>query len=250
MKKVNNMLDQLFPKNIPVIFLHAHPDDESFLSACLIQELTQKGRNVTVVYCSAKYKKDKSITKIRRIEAKNACELLGAKSLFLDFYDALYEEETLCFYKNPIEKIYHNLTLKIPKLKSQKYVVVSYDKNGGYGHKDHVKVHELGQYLKKLHSEISLFEITINRTRMQNWLSSSSSKLSSQKLPKTQFWSRNYGIPESKINYYFSGSKNEIIAKYNSLQEHKTQMSKTGFPLSLNLKEFREVLGIEYLLQY
>lgn len=249
MKKVNNILDQLFPQDMPIIFLHAHPDDESFLSACLIQELIQKGRNVTVVYCSAKHKKGRSITKRRQTEAKNACKLLGVGCVFLDFYDALYEWETLCFYKSSLEKIYNNLILKIPKFKTQKYVVVSYDKNGGYGHRDHIKIHNLGKYLKKLHSEINLFEITINRTRMQKWLASSSSKLSLQELPKTQFWSQNYGTPKRMINYYFFASKREIITKYNSLQEHKTQMSNKEFPLSLDQREFRNVFGIEYLLQ-
>lgn len=169
-----NSLSVKLEKRYPfVIFLHAMP----FLGAS--QSILSNFESDVKKYLDSgleSYKKEYNFKHYKE-----------AKGIFLDFYDALSEEDSLCFYKNPIEKIYHNLILQIPKFKKQRYVVVSCDKNGGYGYKDHLKVHELGQYLKKLHSGINLFEITINRTKMEKWLNSSSFKLSPQEFPKIQF---------------------------------------------------------------
>lgn len=42
-------------------------------------------------------------------------------------------------------------------------VLLSYDRNGGYGHRDHVKVHEVGKRAAELAGDVRLLEATIPR---------------------------------------------------------------------------------------
>ena len=110
MRDIQKSFDSLFPIKKPVIFLHAHPDDESFLSAGLIQELVSKGRKVIIVYTAAGISIDKPITILRQKEARRVGNLLKVhKVLFLDFCDIKFTKEN--------KKGILNYSLKVINLK-------------------------------------------------------------------------------------------------------------------------------------
>src|SRR3989338_635372 len=94
MNELNLLSDSVFPGGYPVVFFHAHPDDEAFLSAGLINELIKSGRECLVLYGAAAIVDGVEKTALRQSEAKKSCELLSISSaLFLEFCEPKYSQK-------------------------------------------------------------------------------------------------------------------------------------------------------------
>jgi len=252
MKRINNKLEKHFPSSNSIILLHAHPDDESFLSAGLINELCAK-RNCLIIYCAAALIDGVSLGTIRQKEALMSCRRLGLKNhpLYLDYCESRYsqtEKTKLLFLENP--KTIAKSIWQI--VKRQKYkvplTVISYDKNGGYGNKDHVVLHQAGRSLFETHPEVeNLYEVTICRENMLDWLKKARKRLDKSSLPKLSYWVKNFGLSKKEIQFYFELSKKQVDIKRKALNDHKSQISVESFPLNINYEDFRKVFGKEYL---
>ena len=156
MNNVSDHIETYFLSHTAV-FLHAHPDDESFLSAGLINQLVSLKRNCFVVYCAASLVDGMSETVVRQREAFKACSLLGINPpIFLGFCDAKYAKN----HARPLinqnvgyasGNLWENIEVKKVKLP---ICLVSYDQNGGYGNHDHRVVHAIGRSVQKEHGNI------------------------------------------------------------------------------------------------
>lgn len=255
MKKINEYFDKYFPRSHSVVFLHAHPDDESFLSAGLISRLSHK-RNCHVIYCAASLVKGQRKTTLRQEEAEKACSILGLGSnriSYLDFCEPKYTEiGAKPFYReNPGDIA--SLICDVIKRGRMDFPIclVSYDRNGGYGNKDHVILHKAGRIIEKRQRKATiLYEVTINRDNMLNWLSDAKKRLPKEALPKLSYWAREFGLPESEIDFFYELNSGEIETKKKSLSAHKSQIKSDLFPMNLFPKDFKKIFGREYLGSY
>jgi LmbE family N-acetylglucosaminyl deacetylase len=252
MIKFNNLINKVFPKEYNIVFFHDHPDDESFLSAGLLNELTLRGRKCTVVFGVAAIVNRRVQTIARQKEIIKACNILGVSSiLYLDFCDFKYSKDGSPSFKNEkIAKISQNLLSVLHKNGIQSpFILVSYDRNGGYGNVDHKKINAVGRdfYRRYKNSVISLFELTINRDKMFKWLGIAKRKFSSQFMPKLSYWSDRFGLPEDQIAYYYQLTERQIALKRRALMAHKSQNKSDEFPLSLSDDDFKELFGYEFI---
>ena len=247
------MFEEVFPKSLPVVFLHAHPDDEAFLSAGLINELLRKGRTCAVVYGAAALLANQPKTKIRQNEAKAAAGIIGLKTLvFLEFCEPQYSAAAaLPLVRQDVSRVCQALTSALEQVGiCNQCILISYDQNGGYGNCDHKMIHSIGRSLRAVFPQFvsTLYEVTLNRDRIVDWLSSAKVRLSAESLPKLAYWSQNFGLRSSEISHYFELNSEQLKLKRNMLAAHASQMCDREFPLCLSAADFAEVFGKEWLL--
>lgn len=251
MIKINPKISELFPVGHTIVFFHAHADDESFLSAGLINELIQLDRRCVVVYAATSIVLGQEKTVVRQQEALKACSILGLTSiLYLGFCEPKYlEKPALRLIDQNVEDISQNLYEVLHDNIREPIILISYDKNGGYGNPDHKVIYKVGRYFKKKYKNLApfLYEITINREIVSKWLDGAKSRLDSKSMPKLSFWSTEFGLSSNEITHYYELTEDQLKLKYKALAAHESQISVDEFPLSLSANDFREVFGREFL---
>ena len=248
MEEINNNFERIFPKENTIVMLHAHADDESFLSAGIINEFIVRNYNILLVYLAASLVKEEKRTTIRRKELAEALRVLGIKNVeFLEYCEPKYTKNGKPLFLQSIKEISNGIRTIIEKRGIKHYTLFSYDKNGGYGNKDHLVVHKAGRLLFKNSSPFSLlFEVTIPRDVYLRWLEKNKNNVPELYLPKLNYWSAEFGLKNEEINYFYLLNSIQIKLKKKALSKHVSQIKNTEFPLSLTNTDFIELFGREY----
>lgn len=130
-----------------VLAFHAHPDDEVLLTGGTLAKLAAHGhRVVIVVACDGAMWEPNS----RLAEFRESAAILGAaRAEHLGYADSgrgpdLYPDPPgrIRFARADPEEAAGRLAVLIREERAD--LLVSYDPGGGYGHRDHVKVHQVG----------------------------------------------------------------------------------------------------------
>src|SRR3954465_14496168 len=143
-------------KQLRLMAVHAHPDDESSKGAATMARYADEGARVLVVTLTGGERGDilnpamdlpevhGRIHEIRIDEMGKAAEVLGAEQLWLGFVDSgLPEGDPLpplpegCFALEPLEVPTEALVRVIREFRP--HVVVTYDENGGSPPPDHIR---------------------------------------------------------------------------------------------------------------
>ena len=158
-----------------LVFVHAHPDDESLLTAGTMARAADEGQRVVLVVAtdgaaglaSRNYagtlaaQRDSELEASARVLRTHRLVRLGyADSGLLG--DAVADPEgpmPLCAV--PIEEAAQRLTAIL--VEEQADVVITYDPHGGYGHPDHVRCHEISVRAAQLAGTATVFEATVPR---------------------------------------------------------------------------------------
>ena len=158
-----------------VLFVHAHPDDETINNGATMAQYAAEGRGVTVVTCTAgemgevlvpdlghlAYDKDGGLGERRKQEIAAAMARLGITDQrwlggFGRFHDsgmAWHEDGHAvagefvpdnAFWNADLTEAADELVKEIRELRPQ--VLVTYDEFGGYGHPDHIQAHRVAMY--------------------------------------------------------------------------------------------------------
>jgi LmbE family N-acetylglucosaminyl deacetylase len=122
-----------------ILFIGAHPDDETFLFGGTLAKYAEEGAQVTVV-CATRGERGKTgdvcraeeLPQVREQELRRACAALGIQDVrFLSYID---RELT----KAPVEQIRRELVEVIRGTRPQ--LVLTFDPNGLNQHTDHVAI--------------------------------------------------------------------------------------------------------------
>jgi LmbE family N-acetylglucosaminyl deacetylase len=138
-----------------ILYVLAHPDDESFGWGGSIAYYSTQGVDVHLV-CATRgeagtvepefLKKHKTIAKLREAELMCAADALGLKSVtFLGYRDSGMagskdNENAKALVRAPQAKVAAAIAKHIRRLKPQ--VVITFDHVGGYHHPDHIAIHK------------------------------------------------------------------------------------------------------------
>ena len=122
-----------------LLFIGAHPDDETFFAAGTIAKYTSEGARVSVV-CATRGERGSTadvctieeLPRVREAEMRDAMRILGVS----ETYFLPYEDQKLV--EAPIEDIRRQLVEAIRKERPQ--VVITFDPNGANQHTDHVAI--------------------------------------------------------------------------------------------------------------
>lgn len=161
-----------------VVAFHAHPDDEALLTSGTMAKAAAQGHRVVTVFAtdgamgltSAEYRDgDASLGSIRLAEARHAGAILGtARVEWLGYADSghgaeLYPDppNATRFVRAPVSEAAQALATIL--VEEDADVLLSYDAAGGYGHRDHVRVHQVGAAAAALAGTPRLLEATVPR---------------------------------------------------------------------------------------
>ncbi|NWF68355.1 MAG: PIG-L family deacetylase [Chloroflexi bacterium] len=141
--------------NRRMLIAFAHPDDESFGMGGAIARYVAEG--VDVYYLCATngdvgtvapelLNGYDSVAALRLAELDKASQILGFKEVILLGYKdsgmmhSEFNNDPACLWQAPLEEVTRRLVEVIRRIKPQ--VVVTFNKYGGYGHPDHIKIQQ------------------------------------------------------------------------------------------------------------
>ncbi len=171
---MRSQLKQSRRKQLRLMAVHAHPDDESSKGAATTARYTAEGARVMVVTLTGGERGDilnpamdlpevhGRIAEVRRDEMRKAAEILGVEHHWLGFVDSgLPEGDPApplpegCLALEPLQIPTEALVKVIRDFKP--HVMTTYDENGGYPHPDHIACHRVSVAAYEAASDPSLY---------------------------------------------------------------------------------------------
>lgn len=148
-----------------VLAFHAHPDDEVLLTGGTLARLSAEGHRVVIVVAC-----DGAMwTPNRRLdEFRASAEILGAaRAEYLGYADSGHGPECppdppgrIRFARADLDQAAGRLAAIIREENAD--LLLSYDERGGYGHRDHLRVHDVGARAAAL-TGVRVLEATVPR---------------------------------------------------------------------------------------
>ena len=150
-----------------VVAFHAHPDDEVLLTGGTLARLAAHGRRVVIVVACAGMGPAESGA-VRLAELAASAQVLGAaRVVHLGYADSghgpvLYPDPPgrTRFARAGLDEAAGRLAAILREEHAQ--LLLSYDAAGGNGHRDHVRVHEVGARAAEL-ARVRVLEATLPR---------------------------------------------------------------------------------------
>ena len=161
-----------------LVAFHAHPDDEALLTAGTMARAAAEGHRVVLVIAtdgglglagSQYHQEGGGLASVRLEEARTSAAALGvARVEWLGYADSGLEDEpgpepaaSARFVRAPREQAAERLAAILRTERAD--VLLGYDANGGYGHRDHVRVHEVARRAAEIAGTPRLLEATVPR---------------------------------------------------------------------------------------
>ncbi|QIP83199.1 PIG-L family deacetylase [Streptomyces sp. Tu 2975] len=166
-----------------VLAFHAHPDDEVLMTGGTLARAAAEGHRVVIVVATDGLTGPLAADESPRMsELRASAAVLGAaRVVHLGYADSGNGKELhpdppdrVRFVRADVEEAAERLAAILRDEAAD--VLLSYDANGGYGHRDHLKVHEVGRRAAALAGVERLLEATLPRElivrvlRLVNWL--------------------------------------------------------------------------------
>jgi LmbE family N-acetylglucosaminyl deacetylase len=155
-----------------VVSFHAHPDDEALLTGGTLAKAAAEGHRVVLVTATSggaglaaeAVRADGTLAQRRVRELELAAAALGAHAVELLGYDDSGMDGARpgdTFVRADVEEAAGRLATILEREGAD--VLTVYDRHGGYGHPDHVRVHEVGVRAAALAGTPVVLEATIDR---------------------------------------------------------------------------------------
>jgi LmbE family N-acetylglucosaminyl deacetylase len=160
-----------------LVFFHAHPDDEALFTSGTMARAAAEGHRVVLVVATAgeaglaasEFHAGGDLGQVRRAELDASAAALGvARTVVLGFADSGLHGEAEQSPGGPVPFVRADLDEAAGRLaevlrEESAHVLTTYDPAGGYGHPDHVKVHEVGARAAELAGTPVVLEATVPR---------------------------------------------------------------------------------------
>jgi LmbE family N-acetylglucosaminyl deacetylase len=162
-----------------LVAFHAHPDDEALLTSGTMARAAAEGNRVVLVVAtdgglglaSSEFigASDTKLGSVRMLELRVSARALGtARVETLGYADSGLGPETppdppgrVRFVRADPEEAAERLAAILREERAD--VLLTYDANGGYGHRDHVKVHHVGARAAELAGTPRVLQATVPR---------------------------------------------------------------------------------------
>lgn len=231
-----------------VLFLHAHPDDESILTGAVMAKAAANGLRTLVVYGTkgdaGETNKDlggQTLGERRIEEAKAACADLGvARVEWLPYADSGMDGTDT--NKNP--EAFCNadtgaVATELAALLADENVVavIGYDRNGTYGHPDHKKVHHVAQRAVTTLEADWVIDATYNREYLAA-------------LPDADgTLDPNFAAGEAELTHFVQGER-WVKSKLDALSHHVSQIPDDWDPDNPDIEGFTARFGTEWFIAH
>jgi len=246
-----------------LVCFHAHPDDESIATGGVMAKSAAAGHRVVLVTATKGEEGEpvpgvlgdgEALWERREVETHRSAEVLGVERVeFLGYEDSGMmgeptNENPACFWQADVEVAAARLATILREVDAD--VVTIYDDHGGYGHPDHIQVHRVGRRAAEMAGVDSVFEATMNRTRIAQLLSERTAELEAvlEENPDMESPGADFGTPEEFITHAVDVSA-FIHVKRQSMMCHESQISDESFFMKMPLDAFAAAFGTEWFMR-
>jgi LmbE family N-acetylglucosaminyl deacetylase len=243
-----------------VLAFHAHPDDEALLTGGTLARLAAEGHRVVIVVATDGVVRPAPApgeqTRLDELEA-SASVLGAARVVHLGYADSghgaiLFPDPPglVRFVRADVNEAAGRLARLIREEHAD--LLISYDPRGGYGHRDHVKVHEVGARAAQI-TGVRVLEATLPRELVSAVIGPLRLlRLVVRYGPRE---SRGSFSPRSAITHRFdvrryAGQKRSAIAAHGSFTRSQSRAARLArVTLALPLPVFALLFGREWYVE-
>jgi N-acetyl-1-D-myo-inositol-2-amino-2-deoxy-alpha-D-glucopyranoside deacetylase len=255
-----------------ILFVHAHPDDETIGTGATMAHYAENGVHVTLVTCTLGEEGEIHVPELAQLEAAQADQLggyrigelaascrslgvtdhrfLGGAGRFRDsgMMGTPANDNPRAFWGADLDEAASLLLPIIDEIRPQ--VIVTYDENGFYGHPDHIQAHR----------------VAMRAAEMATAAGYGPSKIYWTAVPRSVLAAGIAAFAESSDNPFGGvtnvedlpfGTADELIAaridgqaqherKLGSIRAHATQIPSTSWLFSIAGNFGDEFMGVEY----
>lgn len=246
-----------------LVFLHAHPDDESSQTSGAMARAAAEGHRVVVVFATngehGEVPDDladgETLVDRRRAEALRSAQVLGtARVAWLGYSDSGmtgWEQNSVAgnLHLADLDEAGGRLAAILDEEDAD--VLVTYDWHGGYGHPDHVKAHHVGHRGAELAARRPrVLESTMNRDRMRAFHEAAIAAGQESDLdPDRPMDDGNpLGSAEAEIHWEVDVS-GYLDQKRAAMQAHSSQVSDIGMFMAMPRPIFDIAFGTEWYIE-
>jgi len=217
-----------------VVAFHAHPDDEVLLTGGTLARLAAEGHRVVIVTATdgvVHAVADAAAAQARLDELRAAAAVLGAaRVVHLGYADSghgsvLYPDPPgrVRFARADLEEAAGRLAALLREESAD--LLLSYDADGGYGHRDHVRVHQVGARAAALGGTARVLEATFPREPAAG----AARLLAAARLRPLHEWehARRFGTPRAAVTHQID-VRRYAARKRAALACHASQRSGRG----------------------
>jgi LmbE family N-acetylglucosaminyl deacetylase len=190
----------------------------------------------------------------RRVaETFRSAEVLGVERVeFLGYEDSGMmgeptNENPACFWQADVEEAAERFAAILRDVRAE--VVTIYDDHGNYGHPDHIQVHRVGRRAAELAGIATVFEATMNRTRIEQMMAERAQELEAaiEENPDMEGPGPDFGTPEELITHAVDVTA-FIDVKRQSMVCHESQISDESFFMQMPPEIFTLAFGTEWFM--
>jgi len=255
-----------------ILFVHAHPDDESVATGATMAHYAALGAHVTLVTCTLGEEGEIHVPALEALEAAQADQLGGYRIVELDracaalgvtdhrflggagrfrdsgMMDTPANHHPRAFWQADIDEAAALLLPVFEELRPQ--VLVTYDENGFYGHPDHINAHRVAMRAAELAAAAGYgpqkiywgaVPLSVLAAGMAEFQESTDNPFEGAKsvdeLP--------FGTPDDKIAARIDAHE-QHKRKVAALKAHATQIPATSWLYSIAGNFGSEFMGVEY----
>jgi hypothetical protein len=226
---------------INVLAVHAHPDDEAIWTGGVLADLAQRGANVTVVTCTLgeegevigdRYqfltsKNADQLGGLRAKELQDSLNILGARGVFLGGAGCWRDSGMTGSVAQDHPRAFVNSgDLAVDQLKeimkfSNPHLIFTYGPNGGYGHPDHIRAHQIThQAVDELALATPVLWAVTDRRRLEEGLA----VIDATGAPGWRMPQEDEIASESEYDIEVRLSDAALAAKVQAMKAHPTQL--------------------------
>ena len=246
-----------------LVAFHAHPDDECITTAGTLAKAVDDGHRVVLVYATrgelgevpdGLLRPGEALVDRRMDELRRSTGAIGVHRVeFLGYGDSGMmgtpdNDAPHAFWQADIDEAAERLATIVRD--EQADVMFVYDRNGNYGHPDHIQVHRVGVRAAELAGVENVLEATMNRDVIRAFMAMlvANGDASWDDVPDLDDPDVMFAMPDEVITTRVD-VRPWAERKLESMRAHESQVGDLGPFLAMPFDVFRESMGTEYFIR-
>jgi LmbE family N-acetylglucosaminyl deacetylase len=249
--------------NETIVSFHAHPDDEAIVVGGTLAAAARDGHRVVLVFATRGelgevadgfLDEGETLATRRETEARAAAAVLGAARVeFLGYLDSGMadtpdNDAPGSFAAASVDEA----AVRLADLLRDEHadVLTIYDERGGYGHPDHIKVHDVGIRAAALAGTPRVYAATVSREHFLEMSQTMRDELEQVEGadPASVPDSIDLGMPEAVITTRVDVT-DLLDVKRAAMAAHASQIAPESFFLALPPERFARAFGLEWFIR-
>lgn len=245
---------------VTIVSFHAHPDDEALIAGGTLARAAAEGHRVVLLFATRGELGEvahgfltdgETLGQRREAEARRAGAVLGAARVeFLGYRDSGMAGEPTNTDPGAFATADHEeAAARVAALLQEESatVLTVYDERGGYGHPDHIAVHDVGRRAALQARVARVYAATMNRDHFRELAATGADELpEGVEMPDPD--ELELGVPEARITT-FVDVRGQLAVKRAAMVEHASQIAPDSFFLAQTEEQFARAFGTEWFIR-